>query len=136
MGWFLSAMIFQDVVSYIIGQCNIESSDVFIKHQQDDILIIANNEETVKHVMEIVSRKFTEFGFIIKPEKCEGPSDSIVFCGLKLFGDGGIKPWPVKRQLSQVAASTAAELFGRAKNIVETKHVLKSWLGTANYYNK
>jgi hypothetical protein len=55
--------------------------------------------------------------FWFKSEICEGPADSVVFCGLKLFGDGGVKPWPVKRQLNQIASSTAVELFTHSKTI-------------------
>jgi hypothetical protein len=38
--------------------------------------------------------------------------------------------------LNQIAASTATELFNRLKTVAETKHVLRGWLGTANYFNK
>ena len=136
MGWFLSALVFQDVVSYVISLTDIKIPNVFVKHQQDDILIVGDSIENVQLAMNQLTQKFTECGFIIKPEKCEGPSDSVIFCGLKLLPDGGVKPWPVKRQLDNIAAATAAELFMKAKTVAETKHVLKSWLGTANYYSK
>jgi hypothetical protein len=86
--------------------------------------------------MEIVIATFSEHGFTIRREKCEGLDESAVFCGFRVSNDGSVKPWPIKRQLNEVAAATAAELFSKAKSVAETKHVLRSWLGTSNYFNK
>ncbi len=135
MGWFLSPMVFQDIVTFVLTQCTL-LTEVHIRHQQDDILIIGENLEHVKNAMDILIDHFASFGFIIKREKCEGPGDTVVYCGFKLFGDGAVKPNPVKRPLNKIAASTAAQLFERSKTVAETKHVLRSWLGTANYFNK
>jgi hypothetical protein len=136
MGWFLSPLIFHDVVTYVIRQCNLKLPGISIVHQQDDILIVGDTIEEVQVNMDALIETFQHYGFTIKKEKCEGPGDNVVFCGLKLFGDGAIKPWPVKRQLNLVAAETAAELFTKCKTVAETKHILRSWLGTANYFNK
>ena len=135
MGWFLSPLIFQDVVSHIISQAGLDL-DVSVVHQQDDILICGKSREIVKTNMEKLVEVFGTFNFTVRSEKCEGPNSSVTFCGLKLFEDGSVKPWPVKRKLTEVAASTAAEMFAHSKTVAETKHTLRSWLGTANYFNK
>ena len=136
MGWFLSSLIFQDVVSYVLKHCDLNNLNVFVRHQQDDILIVGEDVNNVENAMNLIIDKFRGFNFDIKLEKCEKPQDSVIYCGLKLFGDGSVKPWPVKRQLTEVAAQTASELFSRCKTAAETKRVLRSWLGTANYFNK
>jgi hypothetical protein len=137
MGWFLSPLIFDDIVTYIICSCNQKLPEhVDVIHQQDDILIVGTDIENVKTSMQILSSTFESFGFTIRTEKCEEPSDSSTFCGLKLHGGGSIRPWPLKRQLNDVASKTAAEMFEKARNVADTIHVLRSWLGTANYFNK
>jgi hypothetical protein len=135
MGWFLSPLVFHDVITYIINHSSLDPT-VSVVHQQDDILISGASEEIVKTAMVKLIEVFGTFGFTVRPEKCEGPSGSVTFCGLKLFEDGSVKPWPVKRQLTEIAASSAAEMFARSKTAAETKHILRSWLGTANYFNK
>jgi hypothetical protein len=136
MGWFLSSVLFQDIVSYVIDSCSDRLVNVKVVHQIDDILIVGTVLEDVQHAMNILVETFVKFGFIVRKDKCEGPSDNCTFCGLKLLGDGTIKPWPIKRQLNQVAADTAVELFEKAKTLEECKHTLRSWLGTANYFSK
>ena len=136
MGWFLSPSIFQDVVSFMIDSAADKLENVRVIHQQDDILIVGPSFSHVEKAMEILIDTFKSFNFAVRPEKCEGPAESASFCGLKIFSDGGIKPYPIKRQLNEIAARTAAEAFDRVKTVADTKHILRSWLGTSAYFSK
>jgi hypothetical protein len=137
MGWFLSPGIFQDAVSYVLDSCKDSfGPDVSVVHQQDDILITATSREEVKRVMDVIVETLSQFGLTVRNEKCEGPSDSLVFCGLKLLPDSSIKPAPAKRQLNELASDVASDMFSKAKTIEDVKHVLRSWLGTSNFYSK
>jgi hypothetical protein len=68
MGWFLSPLIFQDVVSYVISNSNLDPT-VTVVHQQDDILIAAESNEAVKFAMNRLIEVFGNFGFSVRPEK-------------------------------------------------------------------
>jgi hypothetical protein len=137
MGWFLSSVLFQDIVSFVISGCSDKlPAGVKVVHQIDDILITGPELNDVKTAMDLIVKTFVDFGFVVRREKCEGPADNCTFCGLKLSGDGAVKPWPVKRQLNEVASQTAADLFSKAKTTAEVQHILRSWLGTANYFSK
>ena len=135
MGWFLSSIFFHDIVSYVLGTCFDKfPPDVKVVHQIDDILINGTCLEDVKLTMDLVIKKFVNFGFVVRKDKCKGPSDSCTFCGLKLSADGSVRS--VKRQLTEAAAQTAADVFQKTKSIEESRHILRSWLGTANYFSK
>jgi hypothetical protein len=136
MGWFLSPTIFQDVVSFMIDSASDSLVNVKVIHQQDDILICGEEFSFVEQAMKTLIDCFASFGFSVRVEKCEGPSDNSSFCGLKVYSDGSVKPFPIKRQLNEIAAKTAVESFEKAKSIEDTKHILRSWLGTSNYFSK
>jgi hypothetical protein len=137
MGWFLSTLIFQDIVTYILDTCaSLLPDTVEVVHQIDDILIAGTNSDDVQTAMDIIINAFIGYSFFIRKEKCEGPSNSGTFCGLKLFDDGSVKPFPIKRQLNEIASKTAADLFANSKSIEQLKFALRSWLGTANCFNK
>ena len=137
MGWFLSPSIFQDAISYVLDSCKDKlGSDISVVHQQDDILICGISVNSVETTMDIVKDTLNQFGFSVRPEKCVGPCDTVCFCGLQLYSDGSIKPAPSKRQLNELASDVAADMFSKTKNAEEVKHVLRSWLGTSNFYSK
>jgi hypothetical protein len=86
--------------------------------------------------MKTLVETFSNFGFSVRAEKCEGPCNSASFCGFKVYSDGSVKPFPIKRQLNEMAANTAADSFEKVKSIDDIKHILRSWLGTSNYFSK
>jgi hypothetical protein len=78
MGWFMSPLVFQDVVSFVINQCPLKFPETSVIHQQDDIPIVGDCLDHVKLFMDSLVQTFQDFGFKIEAEKCEGPSDSVV----------------------------------------------------------
>jgi hypothetical protein len=83
--------------------------NVRVIHQQDDILVCGQILSDVATAMNLLIETFARFNFAVRREKCEGPAESATFCGLKAFSDVSIRPFPIKRQLNEIAADTAAK---------------------------
>jgi hypothetical protein len=54
-------------------------------HQQDDILIARDNINDVADAMDVIIKTFIDYGFTIRGEICEEPSNSSVFVVFKLL---------------------------------------------------
>jgi hypothetical protein len=84
-GWTYSPMYFTMALSHVLSHV-VWPEGCTGTYYQDDILVIAATEAVCLEGKVRAVKVLTDFKFECRPDKCEGPTRVINFCGVRLDG--------------------------------------------------
>ena len=115
-----ASAIFQKALEHVIGPLNMKNLIIY----QDDILVGAADEQTLKHKCDIILDALRNAGLTINLGKCDLKAvPSVVFLGYSLSSEGVTPDVSLVERLNSIQPPT-------------NKKTLESFLGLCQYYAK
>ena len=133
MGLNQSSMYFDVAMKTLLAKLGPVDSAVSLLHYQDDVIVMSTTEEGLEGTKQRLMDLFDEFGFKIRPEKCE-QGTSIKWCGYQVDENGGIQP-AIPKTLPILEKSFKQQL-NQLNSLEEIISYMNSWFGIANVGHK